>query len=524
CKSIPDPILGVVDTATNPPRLVVHRASGVSGSREALRSPGSCCTSRGWCSICGHFCSIVGSPELAEGGTNWTTGDLNGDGYTDLVTIHGQSASVLFGRPFSKNDAASYTEPALDMSLGWGDPEGLQSLAVGDVNDDGYDDIVLGGAMPRVAVLLGRASWAAGQSVGPVDAIDVDTGLPAVADVLVTAPATWGQEPKTVGGIAGLAVADFNGDGRDDIAIGYIKEGNSTWTGTSPTCGNLNTCGNFLDQCNTTFSSEVFVVPADATWGAGSPVTIDLGSWSTEAIFHIQSTTLAIGSFMDVVDVDADFQGDLVVTGWGSGLTGATETTLHAFKGSTYPPGTSRTYDAADYEILRPAGGPGLEVTTLEGQRSLLVPDMSGRGLLYRIPATGGLSNPIDVSAPPAGTTVVRGRDVGQEFGYAHVVGDFDGDGQPDLAVGAPKAGSVEDPAWADRGVVYLFYGGNPALNANPGLARDSDAKIVGAAAGERFGEKLEVGDFNADGYDDLFVSREGQVDVFVIFGGPRGP
>src|SRR5690606_9563953 len=87
-------------------------------------------------------------------------------------------------------------------------------------------------------------------------------------------------------------------------------------------------------------------------------------------------------------------------------------------------------------------------------------------------------------------------------------VGDLNGDGFKDFAAGAPHVGN---------GSVYVFWGKpgatTPTLNLDSdGLIAPADGfRILGAAIDDRLGESIGgAGDFNGDGYDDLYLMAPG--------------
>ncbi len=98
----------------------------------------------------------------------------------------------------------------------------------------------------------------------------------------------------------------------------------------------------------------------------------------------------------------------------------------------------------------------------------------------------------------------------GDHFGAALVVGDFNGDRRPDLAIGVPNEniGSI-----SDAGAVNIIYGGKVGLVAkkNQFFSQSTAGIIGGAAAGDLFGTALAAGDFDANGFQDLAIGAPGQ-------------
>ena len=85
----------------------------------------------------------------------------------------------------------------------------------------------------------------------------------------------------------------------------------------------------------------------------------------------------------------------------------------------------------------------------------------------------------------------------GDQFGFAVAgIGRFNADGFDDLAVAAPYS----DVGGAEKGQVFIFYGGNP-------MNGTSDLTLSGVEAGDHFGYALAGGfDFNNDSFADVIA------------------
>jgi Ca2+-binding RTX toxin-like protein len=92
----------------------------------------------------------------------------------------------------------------------------------------------------------------------------------------------------------------------------------------------------------------------------------------------------------------------------------------------------------------------------------------------------------------------------------AVAVGDFDGDGTPELVVGSPEA-------YCGKGMIYVLTPATPAIAI---WTRDSTGILGVAACNDTFGAALAAGDFDGDGRDDLAIGVAGAADAGPTFSG----
>ena len=129
-------------------------------------------------------------------------GDLNGDGYGDVVVSGIGRAYAHFGSASGLSPAPDWISPVPDGAAG----SGVAVAGAGDVNGDGFSDLLVGAPQAWVgAYAPGRAELYLGSASGP------------------GASPAWvseGDQPGAAFGYSLAAAGDVNADGYGDVVIG----------------------------------------------------------------------------------------------------------------------------------------------------------------------------------------------------------------------------------------------------------------------------------------------------------------
>jgi adhesin/invasin len=192
------------------------------------------------------------SPTVGTAPTGIVVGDFNKDGNIDLAVVNSGSGTVSY---LQGGGNATFTQPFAPILIGPATGTGSSYLLAMDINGDGNRDLVVGDTLQNdVAVLLGigNGNFQAAQQIalanGPAFVATADFNRDGKPDIAVTqstgatvsvlinntlATPVRGSlnfvPPHTLtnghGNMAdGVAVADFNHDGNPDIAASYLED------------------------------------------------------------------------------------------------------------------------------------------------------------------------------------------------------------------------------------------------------------------------------------------------------------
>ena len=403
-----------------------------------------------------------------------SAGDVNGDGYDDLIIGAPGSDSytgethVVYGGVSAPGTDGVLDLSALDGANGFTltgidlvDQSGFSVSSAGDVNGDGYDDLIIGA--PRASqneafsagetyVVYGGASAPGTDGVldlSETEALDGSTGF-----------TLTGIDPDDRSGVSVSAAGDVNGDGYDDLIIGAYR----------------------ADPNGESEAGETYVVYGGAN-APGTAGVLDLSALDGMNGFTlngVDSDDVSGFSVSSAGDVNGDGYDDLIIGAFGSdSYTGET----HVVYGGASAPGTDGV----------------LALSALDG--------------------TNGFT--------------LTGIDPGDRSGRSvSSAGDVNGDGYDDLIIGARSA----DPNGAGSGETYVVYGGASAPGTDGVLALSALDGINGFILNgidpnDGSGTSVSsAGDVNGDGYDDLIISARSadpnggsSGETYVVHGGTTG-
>jgi hypothetical protein len=423
-----------------------------------------------------------------------SAGDINGDGYSDVIIgapNYDDGANAAEGRAFVYHGSpaglsASPTSTPDDGNQA-GANFGNRVALAGDVNADGYSDVIIGAYQydDGANTLEGRAFVYHGSATG-----------------MLATPNSTLDDANQASAQFGFSVAsagDVNGDGYSDVIIGalaftdganalegraFVYHGSAAGLSASP-----NNTPNDADQAGAAFGTSV-ACAGDVNSDGFSDVIIGAPGYDDGA--------------------NADEGRAFVYRGSATGLSAAPVSTPD----DANQAGANFGYSVAHAGDVNSDGFSDVIIGAYLFDDGVNVDE--GRAFVY-YGSNGGLS-----STP--NSTPDDANQAGANFGISVAsAGDVNGDGDSDVIIGA----SGFDDAFANEGRAYVYHGSGTGLSATPNNTPD-DANLANA----RFGISVATaGDVNGDGYSDVIIGANGFDDganvdegrAFIYHGSPTG-
>ena len=416
-----------------------------------------------------------GRDEMVVGEPNYAAGGESGSG---AIRVYNSLPGNTSYHRLTQNTPGFPGAPGANGKLG-------KTLAVGDFDHDGLDDLVVGAPGYASSGDRGAAYVLYGRSTGLQTFNRATAHGPPDAD----AGAGWSDSHWGFG--FSLAVGDFGGDAADDLAIGMPGR----TVGGQQNAGAVFIRYGKIDEGTSAVNAQIWTQSSPGV--PGNPGSFYLFGYSVAA-GDISSTSykdeLAIG--IPGHDVSGKYLAGaaMVMVGTDTVLGTAGIQHIHQDWGATHGVAENRDsfgtsvaigdFDDDSYADLA-VGVPDENVDGFDYAGFVNVYFGSSTGLS----ATRAFS--LALNGPQADTL-----EYNQFFGQTLMIGDFNDNGIDDLAVGAP--GDVS---------VTVYYGTSGGLS-NSSYQYWTQAHFPIA---ERLGRNLAAGDFDEDGIDDLGV---GQPDV----------
>ncbi len=415
-------------------------------------------------------------------------GDVDGDGLPDLLigAYNAGDLSIRTGMAYIIASGSLSATSSIDLAdADWrligdddtsGDQSGKDVSDAGDVDGDGYDDVLIGG--PNIddgATNGGGVYLVMGGDLGTVpdyQLYDSETLL-------------MGEGAGDRVGEAQAAAGDVDGDGLADVLVGA---GSNDDAGTD--AGKA-----YLVFGDSLVSGDMSL--ADADYGWTGEAAADKAGFSVDG----------------VGDLDGDGLDDLVIGAWGNDDGGANAGKVYVVLSSALPAHAS-SLASATYALVGEGADDYAGYSAVfagdvdaDGTADLLVGaygdapagTRSGRSYLVYGSTLSGTAT-LDLASADHRFAGEAASDLsGIRVAAA---GDVDNDGMDDLLIGAP----ANDAAGSNAGKVYLVLAENIPSSRNIGLST-VDYGFTGEAIGDQAGYGLAgPGDVNGDGFDDLLI------------------
>jgi hypothetical protein len=465
--------------------------------------------------------TIYGESANDNLGRSVATGDINSDGIDDVIVgasgaspgSRGGAGSVyvLYGDNYPSTMTLDLNSQPANLTIHGNDPGSTAGMDVasGDINNDGFDDIIVGasGADPAGGNNAGEAYVIYGLDYASGTVIDLNSDS---ANVTIYG----NNEDDNLGRV--LASGDINNDGFDDVICGVY----------------------WADSTGGNRAGAVCVIYG-ADYASGTE--FDLNSTSANLTILGDDASDYLGYSVSSGDINGDGFSDVIAGAYGTAPSGGNDAgTTYVIYGLDYASGTIIDLnltsanltihgdDSSDLSGISVSSGDMNEdgiCDVIIGATAADPPGGTMAGEAYVIYGADYSSGSIiDLNLQPANVTVM-GDNATDKFGRAMASGDVNADGYNDLIIGAYTAVT---PGGFDTGKTYVFYG-RSGFTPTIDLAVDSaDITIYGDSSGDYSGYAVSSGDVNSDGYDDIIIGAYGTDGpggiscgaAYVIYGG----
>ena len=393
--------------------------------------------------------------EALMGSSVSSAGDVNGDGYSDIIVgaMRMDFPETDEGMAYIYLGSISGVTPMVNANLQGnvaGAVFGASVSSAGDVNGDGYSDVI-----------VGSSNYEAGgnNSTGAVYIYHGSSGgVDSFVDLFIEGTGNWSYLGASVS-----SAGDVNGDGYGDVIVG---------------------------QPHAFGTNEKAFVYSGGTGGItlASKVTL---SQSNDADFGVSVSSAG--------DVNGDGYSDVIVGANTYGNEGAAFT----YHGSAS--GISTNPHAA-LEANQTSANLGYSVSSAgdvngDGYSDVIVGAYhydsgqtdEGIALVYHGSFNGLF---------PAPNQILEGNQASAFFGTSvSSAGDVNGDGYGDVIIGA----NAYDNGETNEGVAFIFHG------SAGGVSNSADLMLEGNQTSAYFGRSVSsAGDVNGDGYSDVIIGANG--------------